>query len=70
VDMAWRVHQAGGVIREVPIRFVERIEGRSKMSRRIVGEALMRVTVWGVQQRWSQVRGVATRLTSRTLRRT
>ena len=57
VDMAWRVHQTGGVIREVPIRFVERVEGRSKMSRRIVGEALVRVTLWGARHRARQVRG-------------
>ncbi len=56
VDMAWRLHQAGGPIREVPITFVERTEGRSKMSNRIVAEALVRVTVWGVGHRWGQVR--------------
>ncbi|GEN78902.1 polyprenol monophosphomannose synthase [Actinotalea fermentans] len=56
VDMAWRVHLAGGVIREVPIEFVERAQGRSKMSNRIVAEALVRVTAWGVARRASQVR--------------
>ncbi|HWS57588.1 MAG TPA: polyprenol monophosphomannose synthase, partial [Actinotalea sp.] len=48
VDMALRVHDAGGVVREVPIRFVERTQGRSKMSRQIVVEALLRVTAWGL----------------------
>lgn len=56
VDMAWRVHQAGGVIREVPIRFVERRLGRSKMSRQIVAEALVRVTAWGIRARARQAR--------------
>ncbi len=56
IDMAWRVHLAGGVIREVPIRFVERQQGRSKMSNRIVVEALLRVTGWGVSHRWGQLR--------------
>ena len=56
VDMAWRVHLAGGVIREVPIEFVERVQGRSKMSNRIVVEALVRVTAWGAARRLSQVR--------------
>lgn len=56
VDMAWRVHLAGGVIREVPIQFVERAQGRSKMSNRIVLEALLRVTQWGAARRWSQAR--------------
>jgi glycosyltransferase involved in cell wall biosynthesis len=59
VDMAWRTHRAGGTIREVPIRFVERAEGTSKMSRRIVGEALLRVTVWGLGHRWAQIRRAA-----------
>ena len=35
VDMAWRVHLAGGRLVEVPICFVERSMGRSKMSRQI-----------------------------------
>jgi len=56
VDMAWRVHLAGGAIREVPIRFVERTQGRSKMSNRIIVEALVRVTQWGLARRWSQAR--------------
>lgn len=57
VDMTWRVHLAGGIVREVPIEFVERVQGRSKMSNRIVLEALLRVTQWGAQRRWDQVRG-------------
>lgn len=65
VDMAWRTHRVGGTIREVPIRFVERAEGRSKMSRRIVGEALVRVTVWGARHRWAQATGLVSRLVPR-----
>lgn len=65
VDMAWRTHRAGGSIREVPIRFVERAEGSSKMSRRIVGEALVRVTVWGLRHRVDQLRGVGRRVVRR-----
>lgn len=56
VDMAWRVHRRGGVVREVPIEFVERVEGRSKMSNRIVVEALFRVTGWGARRRSEQLR--------------
>jgi glycosyltransferase involved in cell wall biosynthesis len=59
VDMAWRVHKAGGAIAEVPICFVERSLGRSKMSRQIVGEALVRVTVWGISARLAQVARLA-----------
>jgi hypothetical protein len=36
---------------EVPITFVERQRGRSKMSRAIVAEALWRITVWGATKR-------------------
>ena len=51
VDWAWRAVRAGARVREVPITFTERALGRSKMSRSIVGEALVRVTVWGLQDR-------------------
>jgi dolichol-phosphate mannosyltransferase len=49
IEMALRVHEAGYPIVEVPIRFLEREAGRSKMSRGIVVEAMARVTGWGVQ---------------------
>ena len=48
IEMTRRVHRAGGVIEEVPITFVDRTHGRSKMSRRIVLEALLSVTRWGL----------------------
>lgn len=51
VDWAWRAVRAGARVREVPITFSERAFGRSKMSRSIVKEALVRVTVWGLQDR-------------------
>ena len=41
---------------EVPITFVEREYGTSKMSGNIVREALWRVTVWGAQQRATRAR--------------
>ena len=47
IDMAWRVIQAGGTVREVPITFVERDMGASKMSGSIIREALVKVTYWG-----------------------
>ena len=46
-----RVERAGGRVRELPIQFVERVSGRSKMGPGIVAEALWRVTVWGVATR-------------------
>jgi dolichol-phosphate mannosyltransferase len=51
VDWAWRAVRAGARVAEVPITFAERRFGRSKMSGSIVREALVRVTVWGVQDR-------------------
>jgi len=56
VDLAWRAQQRGLVITEVPITFVEREIGTSKMSQKIVTEALWRVTVWGAQRKVSQVK--------------
>ena len=50
IDMARRTAAAGMSIVEVPITFVERTHGRSKMSGAIVREALWRVTVWGFQR--------------------
>ncbi|MFD8478795.1 polyprenol monophosphomannose synthase [Kitasatospora sp. NPDC059673] len=51
VDLAWRAVKAGFKVTEVPITFVEREHGASKMSRSIVAEALWRVTAWGVSDR-------------------
>jgi len=52
VDMTWRTLQAGGTIVEVPIKFVERTHGKSKMSQAIVNEALLKTTLWGMQRRF------------------
>lgn len=51
VDLAWRAVQRGYRVVEVPITFIERTAGESKMSQRIVVEALWRVTVWGANAR-------------------
>ncbi|MGH9286218.1 MAG: nuclear transport factor 2 family protein, partial [Acidimicrobiales bacterium] len=55
VEMAHRVVRAGGRVAEVPIEFLERVRGSSKMSARIVVEALILVTWWGLGDR---VRGL------------
>jgi dolichol-phosphate mannosyltransferase len=57
VDLAWRAVKAGFHVIEVPITFVERERGDSKMSRNIVAEALWRVTAWGVSSRASKIVG-------------
>ena len=51
IDLAWRTQRNGFRVAEVPITFVERERGASKMSSSIVREALVRVTVWGLQAR-------------------
>ena len=48
IDMAYRVHRAGGRVVEVPIRFVERARGESKMDGEVALESLLKVTKWGV----------------------
>jgi len=54
IEMTWRARLAGARIREVPIVFRDRRIGSSKMSRRIIVEAL--VVVVGL--RWEQLRGL------------
>jgi hypothetical protein len=51
IEMAYEVSRNGGRIVEVPITFGERQRGTSKMSSRIVFEALGLVTWWGVRDR-------------------
>jgi dolichol-phosphate mannosyltransferase len=62
VDLAWRAVQRGLRVVEVPITFVERVAGDSKMDGSVVRESLTRVTRWGVQHRLHQVRSAAARL--------
>jgi len=51
IDVTRRLHRAGLTIREVPVTFVERRLGTSKMTLGIVAEALWRVTLWGIASR-------------------
>jgi len=51
LDLVWRALQAGLVVTEVPITFIERTRGVSKMSGGIVRESLIRVTRWGLARR-------------------
>ena len=48
IEMTKRMAQINGTILEVPITFVERKYGVSKMSKKIVFEAIYRVTAWGL----------------------
>jgi dolichol-phosphate mannosyltransferase len=56
VDMVWRAYRSGFRVVEVPITFAERERGASKMSSAIVGEALLRVGVWGAKARMQGLR--------------
>ncbi len=51
IEMTYRVACAGGEIDEVPIAFTDRVRGSSKMSWRIVAEAMLLVTWWGLRDR-------------------
>lgn len=51
IEMVHKVAALGGKIVEVPISFVDRKHGHSKMSARTIVEALGLVTLWGVQER-------------------
>lgn len=57
IEMTRRVHLRSGSIVEVPITFVERVRGTSKMSRAIVLEAMASVTRWGLRDRLGRGRG-------------
>ncbi|CUU56379.1 apolipoprotein N-acyltransferase [Parafrankia irregularis] len=51
VDLAWRAWQSGFRVIEVPIDFVERERGASKMNRSIVAEGFWRVGWWALSSR-------------------
>jgi len=50
IEMTYEARRAGSSVVEVPIRFIDRVEGESKMSTHIVVEALGLVTWWGLQR--------------------
>ena len=51
VEMTYCVANAGGRVVEIPIKFVDRVRGTSKMSSAIVVEAMGLVTWWGIRDR-------------------
>ena len=58
-DLAFRTLRAGLRVVEVPIEFVERVRGASKMTPRIAVESLLRITRWGLAVRLGRLRGGA-----------
>ncbi|MFG3256313.1 polyprenol monophosphomannose synthase [Streptomyces sp. NPDC048172] len=57
VDLTRRTVHSGHHVVEVPITFVEREHGDSKMSRDIMAEALWRIAAWGVEDRVKKALG-------------
>lgn len=57
-DLTWRAVRAGLTVVEVPITFVEREVGQSKMNRDIMTESLRLITSWGVRHRARQARSL------------
>lgn len=57
VDLAYRTIHAGGRVVEVPIEFVERVRGESKMTLDVARESLARITRWGLGERLAGRRG-------------
>jgi dolichol-phosphate mannosyltransferase len=61
IEMVRQMARVGGRVVEIPISFSDRVQGRSKMSARIVVEALALVTYWGLRDRTRGRRRVPTR---------
>ena len=68
-DLAWRTLEAGLTVVEVPIAFIERERGESKMSPDIAVESLRRITRWGLAERGRQARDVVSKVSARRVRR-
>jgi dolichol-phosphate mannosyltransferase len=60
-DLAFRTPRAGLRVVEVPIEFIERVRGESKMTPDVAAESLRRITAWGLRERGRQVRDVFSR---------
>lgn len=58
IEMTYTARRAGAEILEVPISFVDRVVGESKMSTFIVAEALGLVTLWALQRLVGSTRGL------------
>jgi len=60
-DLTLRTVRAGLRVTEVPIEFLERERGESKMDSSVATESLRRITRWGLEERTEQLRGVLSR---------
>ncbi|MGD7732558.1 polyprenol monophosphomannose synthase [Propionibacteriaceae bacterium G57] len=64
-DLTWNAYQKGYSIVEVPIDFIERERGDSKMGSHVVVEAIKSTTKMGVQHRLGQLKGLLDKLRGR-----
>ncbi len=64
-DMAYRTIVSGLKVVEVPIEFIERTRGDSKMSGQVASESLKKITAWGLSERREQLRRALRRRDSR-----
>jgi dolichol-phosphate mannosyltransferase len=64
-DLTLRTIRAGLRVREVPIEFLERTRGESKMNGAVAAESLRRITRWGLEERLGRLRGVVSGVRSR-----
>ena len=55
-DLAYRTVTRGLVVTEVPIEFIERVRGDSKMSGQVASESLRMITRWGLSERRARFR--------------
>lgn len=55
-DLAYRTVRAGLKVVEVPIEFIERERGDSKMSGQVASESLKKITKWGLDERRKQLK--------------
>ena len=55
-DLAFRTISRGMRVTEVPIEFIERVRGDSKMSGQVANESLRLITRWGISERLTQAR--------------
>ena len=65
-DLTLRTIRSGLKVREVPIEFIERERGESKMSTAVAVESLRLITIWGLGERWGQLKGFAAGLLKRS----
>jgi dolichol-phosphate mannosyltransferase len=55
MELAYRVVETGGRIVEVPITFLDRVRGNSKMSMYVMVEEMALISWWGIRDRWREL---------------